>query len=317
MNLLITCGGTGGHIYPALAVAEQFEKSEVRFVGSTNRLEKDLIIRAGFEFQGISTSRKNPVKIKIGIIQSFWILLKNRPQVIFSTGGYVTFPVLAAGFVLRIPIVLQEQNLLPGKVNRFLGRMASKICIAYKDSMQYFSKPHRCLLTGNPLRQNLFPVQKQSSSKPVVLVMGGSLGAKAIDSAVEPLKVDSNYEWIHLNSQNYVHDMRTVYAKASVVVCRAGAMSLSELAVWGLPSILIPYPFAANDHQRFNAEFYAKAGAAVVVDQKDLNAEKVRQTLETLLKSPENLIGMSQKMQSLAYPDSAKKIADILRKHVK
>jgi UDP-N-acetylglucosamine--N-acetylmuramyl-(pentapeptide) pyrophosphoryl-undecaprenol N-acetylglucosamine transferase len=261
----------------------------------------------------VSASRKNLFRVTLGFCESLILLLKNRPQVVFSTGGYVTAPILLAAFVLRIPIVLQEQNLLPGKVNRLLGKMAYKICIAYKDSMQYFSKPQLCLLTGNPLRKSLFPVLKVPAAKPVILIMGGSLGARAIDEAVEPLKQDSRWEWIHLNSKNYIHDMRTVYAKASVAICRAGAMSLAELAAWGIPAILIPYPLAANDHQKLNAQFYVKAEAAVMLEQKDLNSEKLKQILEALLSSSEALPRMAQKMHSLDLGDSAKKIAGIIR----
>jgi UDP-N-acetylglucosamine--N-acetylmuramyl-(pentapeptide) pyrophosphoryl-undecaprenol N-acetylglucosamine transferase len=313
MKLLIACGGTGGHIYPALAVAEQFSAGEVSFVGSRDRLEKDLVTRAGFGFQSVSASRKNLLLVGLGVCESLILLLKNRPQVVFSTGGYVTAPVLMAAFVLKIPIVLQEQNLLPGKVNRFLGKMAHKICIAYKDSMKYFSKPQVCLLTGNPLRKSLFPVLKVPAAKPVILIMGGSLGARAIDEAVEPLKKDSRWEWIHLNSKHYVHDMRTVYAKASVAICRAGAMSLAELAAWGIPAILIPYPLAANDHQKLNAQFYVNAEAVVMLEQKDLSSEKLKQILEELLNSSERLQHMMKKMQGLDIGDSAKKIAGIIR----
>lgn len=314
MKLMIACGGTGGHIYPALAVAQEFEPGEICFVGSNQRLEQSLIERAGFQFEAITVSRKNPFLILKGVQQALSLIRKHRPGIIFSTGGYVSFPVVMAAVLLRKPIVLQEQNKIPGKVNRFLSRFAKKTLIAFKDSMDYFPKPHTTYLLGNPIRKELYPVEKKQHSVPTILIMGGSQGAQAIDESVKPLmEIHAQWKWIHLHSKNYVHQMNEVYAQADLVVSRAGALSLAEIALWQIPAVLIPYPYAADNHQNQNAKVYEKQGAAVVIDQKELTSQKLLEIIQKLIESPQKLSQMSQKMLLLSYPKSRENIANFLR----
>jgi UDP-N-acetylglucosamine--N-acetylmuramyl-(pentapeptide) pyrophosphoryl-undecaprenol N-acetylglucosamine transferase len=311
MKLLITCGGTGGHIYPAIAIAQKtinkFE--DIIFVGSQKRMEKDLVARENFKFFAISVSRKNPLVILYGFFQALILLIRYKPDRVLATGGYVTVPVIIAAALLRKKIFIQEQNRLPGKVNRFLSRFADTVFSGYPDNQKYFSKKAKFVFTGNPLREHLQNLSMPSQKSFHLLVMGGSLGAKAIDEWVLRNQGRFDFEYTHIHAGNYIHDMRPVYQKTSLILCRAGAMTLTEIAALGIPAILIPYPIAADDHQNINAEYFKLAGGAFVYAQNQLADSKVIEKILELKNNPENLKQMSLNMKKVGRTDSAEIIA--------
>jgi UDP-N-acetylglucosamine--N-acetylmuramyl-(pentapeptide) pyrophosphoryl-undecaprenol N-acetylglucosamine transferase len=215
---------------------------------------------------------------------------------------------MAATF-LRKKIFIQEQNRLPGKVNRFLSRFADTIFSGYPDNQKYFSKKAKFIFTGNPLRQHLQNL-KMPNQKPFhLLVMGGSLGAKAIDEWVLRNQSQFNFEYTHIHAGNYIHDMRPVYEKTSLILCRAGAMTLTEISALGIPAILIPYPLAADNHQKVNAQYFEAAGGAFVYEQGELAGDRVIQKILELKNNPQELSRMSLAIRKVGRTDSAEIIA--------
>lgn len=309
MKVLLSCGGTGGHIYPALAIAEKLQ--DCFFIGSS-RLEKELVPRAGFRFFEISTHKRNLLVILHGYFQALKIILKEKPQIILSTGGYVTIPVILAGVTLGKKIYIQEQNLLPGKVNRLLSIFAKKVFITYDGSRQYFPRKNT-VLTGNPIRKEIATVSydlEKVFTHQSVLFFGGSLSARSINEVVYAMlkKYTLAYEVTHLDGKNYCHSIAELYSKATLIVCRAGATSLAELAAIGIPAILIPYPFAADNHQELNARYFAKRGAAVMLLDKELNADTLYHNIENIINDKSKLKELSKNMKNLSHPEAADSI---------
>ncbi|GBR77471.1 UDP-diphospho-muramoylpentapeptide beta-N-acetylglucosaminyltransferase [Candidatus Termititenax dinenymphae] len=315
MKIAFSCGGTGGHIYPALAIAEKFVSAERSrstdcfFIGS-DRLEKTLVPKAGFKFFQIAASRRSVWPILRGFGQSLYIIWRQKPDIIIATGGYVTVPVILAAKLLGKKVYLQEQNILPGKVNRFLSLFAVKVFIAFAGASKYFPR-NKCVLTGNPVRKDLLnAIWSKKNTK--ILAFGGSLSAQSINNAVFALK-NKKYtdKLIHLNGKHYCHDMSEVYSRAKLCICRAGATTLSELAALGLPSILVPYPHAADNHQEFNARYFEKHGAGVVILDKDLSAASLEKTIAKI-DDPTTLEKMSKAAKALSISNAAEKIAEFI-----
>lgn len=308
MKLLICCGGTGGHIYPGIAVAKEWVKQgqEVFFIGG-NRLEKELVPKAGFVFYEIPVHRKNPLIVLAGIIAAWKLIRTHKPQRILTTGGYVSFPVLAAAILTHTPFYVQEQNILPGKVNRFVGLFARQVFIAFKGVEKYFFRKNT-VLTGNPIRPEIAIIKYNPEAKKI-LVFGGSLAAKRINEAVYPLAQAPAFadRLIHLDGTNYCYDMADVYKQACLVICRAGATSLAELAAIGMPAILIPYPYAADNHQEINARYFEVAGAAKVLLDKDCTTDNVRALINAV-----DCLAMAKAMKSLGMLNAAKTIYKLL-----
>jgi UDP-N-acetylglucosamine--N-acetylmuramyl-(pentapeptide) pyrophosphoryl-undecaprenol N-acetylglucosamine transferase len=309
MKVALSCGGTGGHIYPALAIAQELENCF--FIGGS-RLEKTLVPKSGFRFIEISTHAKNPLKILKGFRESMSILHREKPDCLIATGGYVTAPVIAAAFLLRLPIYIQEQNCIPGKVNRLAGLVAKKVFVAYTAAQKYFL-PGKTIVTGNPIRQEIAHLHLHPDRNKI-LVFGGSLSAKSINTAIEPLKSDPvlGSRIIHLDGKNYCHDMQTLYAQSCLVVCRAGATSLAELAALGLPAILIPYPHAAHNHQEINARHFSNEGAAKIILDRDLSSAVLQQAITEIISNQETLHTMAIQMKKLGKPDAAQTIKNLL-----
>lgn len=313
MKVCFSCGGTGGHIYPALALAEKLQSCF--FIGS-NRLEKELIPRQNYTFYEITSHKKNPLIILIGLFQALKILIREKPTLIISTGGYVTIPVLLAGIVLGKKIYIQEQNLLPGKVNRILSLFAKKVFITYPDSKKYFPKKNT-IVTGNPLRQEIlnlkYNLEKVIKDKSV-LVFGGSLAAQSINKTIYEIQKNSklNFKIIHLDGKNYCHNMADAYKQSTVIVCRAGATSLAEIAAIGIPAILIPYPHAADNHQELNAKYFEDEKAAQMILDRDLSANTLLVKIQELINNQELLKKMSENMQKLGNKNAASLIINEL-----
>jgi UDP-N-acetylglucosamine--N-acetylmuramyl-(pentapeptide) pyrophosphoryl-undecaprenol N-acetylglucosamine transferase len=309
MRIAIAAGGTGGHIYPGIAVAQEIKSKDpaavILFIGGREGLEKDLVPRAGFKIKLIwarALLRKLSYKAVsapfisvVGFFQALKVLHDFSPSILFSTGGYASLPVVLAAKVMGIPILLHEQNILPGAVNRFCSRFARKVFLTFDDSSRYMTGE----VVGNPVRQEVLSANRASArqelglrdNQKMILIMGGSQGARRINQAIWEAAAEipagtcvyhiigkRDYGRLTVKDSdsyhplNYVHTVAPLLAAADLVVSRAGATAMAEFLARHLPMVLVPFPYSAEDHQRLNARFVQKAGAAVVVEDADFNA---------------------------------------------
>lgn len=354
-KVLIAAGGTGGHVYPAIAIADalkaQNSQTEILFVGTKDHMEWKAVPKAGYEIVNVWISGfhrrltlKNlmfPIKLVTALSQSLNILRSFKPQVVISCGGYVAGPVGWVAGKRGIPVVIQEQNSFPGITNRMLAKVATKIFTAFKEADR-FLPASKTMITGNPTRSTLTKVEKEvglkafgfDASKPVLVVMGGSGGAKSINEAVkenldelhnkatlqilwqcgskyyEALAEEINEpDYPHLRLTSFIDSMPEAYAAADLIISRAGASSCSEFMLTGKPSVLIPSPNVAGDHQTQNAKAMADAGASELLKDSDaVNA--LPELVSRLITDQEKLKEMNKAALSLAKPDAAKQIAE-------
>lgn len=360
MKIVLCGGGTGGHVYPAIAIAEALHdlepSAELHFLGTAAGFEAQAVAKAGEQFHVISAGGivgKSVLKrlsglanAARGVWQSYSLLKRIKPNVVVGTGGFVMAPVMLAANWLKIPTVIQEQNSFPGVSTRKFARKARVVCLGIAGAEQHLAGAN-AKLTGNPLRKSLIDsaraVQEGAShhARPKVLVVGGSLGARSLNLAVaeslgELLQtVDVTWQYGRsgipsvvsqreietyanegrLQVAQFYDDMHIRYASADLVVCRAGAMTLAELALFGLPAILVPFPFAAHQHQVANARSVEAAGAATVLLDKDLNGESLLKTVCEFAESPQQRLAMSRKMRALARPEAAREVAQLALSH--
>lgn len=347
MKYLFTGGGTGGHIFPALAIAHRARQidadAQILFVGTEYGIESRVVEPQGFPlevvdfsgFAGQSFLRKVVVlgKLVMATRQALRILARFQPDVVLGVGGYASLPILVAAALRRIPVVLHEQNALPGLANRLAAHWAGRICISMVQGSQGFgNKP--VVLTGNPVRQELFNCRPWNGSVPQLLVFGGSQGAAAINEAMMaamPRVVEQfpAVKIIHQTGRNqmadvitgyndhgcdqvevvdFIEDMPTAYAHSQLVICRSGATTVAELAACGRAAILIPFPQAAADHQTCNARAMVDEHAALLLPQHELGGERLAQAIIDLLHQPDQLQEMGQNARRL----SAKGAADLI-----
>lgn len=349
-------GGTGGHLFPAVAIAERLvEKSNVDFVfvGTKNKIEARIVPQLGYKFRTIwigGFSRKFrmsnfllPLKVVVSVFQSLKLLLEFKPQVVVGTGGYVSGPVCAAAVMTRTPIVLQEHNSYPGVMTRMFAPFAREVHIAFNSSKKYFRKNSNLFVTGSPVRKmrrvdrvEALKFFELAPERKTLFVTGGSLGARELNSAVlevvdELMKRNYQIIWqtgsvdyervkesIENKSRNimvaeFVDRMEFAYSAADVAVCRGGATTVAELIYFNLPALIIPYPYAAANHQVENAHALVESGAAVMVLESEAKAKFMGELL-SLLDEPGQLSSMSEKMKSLQHQDAAGVIADSVLK---
>lgn len=358
MRILLAGGGTGGHVYPAIAIADALKDlvpdAVIAFAGTKDRIEWEAVPKAGYDIHPITVSGlqrslsleslkrniKFPFKLAAGLIQS-WRLVKGfDPDVVVGTGGYVSGPVLRMATLQGKPIVLQEQNAYAGVTNKLLGQKAKRIHVAFEEAKNYFPAD-KCVLSGNPTRKILQNPDRVTARKhwdlpenaTVLLMFGGSLGSpvlnKAMQRAYDALLNDENLyliwqtgkQWYErllaevpthprLRLLKYLDRMELAYAASDLVVCRAGAISCSELMVTGSPALLIPSPHVAEDHQTKNARAMEKAGAAQVLSEADLQTEYgFLATIQRLLETPADRNQMRLATLQLAKPNAAHDIA--------
>lgn len=344
-RVLVTTGGTGGHIFPALAVAGALTAAhpglEVLFVGGQGP-EGRLARQAGLAFKALPVrgvlgrgwrAVAAVFRMAVGLMQALWIVKAFKPQVVAGFGGYAGFcPVLAAK-VLGVPAAVHEQNSVPGAANRILARLADRVLVTYPDKTGAFPKS-KVVLTGNPIRLEIAGLAKTASSRVVpkkVLVLGGSQGARAVNRAVAqswPLLAAANVELWHqagaadyetvaaayagqkgVRVEAFITDMAQAYGWADLVIARAGASTLAEIAAVGLPSVLIPFPQATHDHQSVNASYLAEAGAAVVAAERDVEPAGLARLVLDILGDEARLASMGRAAKGLARPDAAAAIA--------
>ncbi len=350
-RILFAAGGTGGHVYPAVAIADEIRRlnprTSVSFAGTRDHMEWDAVPRAGYEIAPITAAgfqRKNwirnldtPLKAMRGYVQSLSLVKAFDPDVAVGTGGYVAGPVLAAAATLGRKIVVQEQNAYPGVTNRITGRWADEIHLAFPEAASYFRR-ERCHLTGNPTRSSLRGADREEGRRffdvPVnadlIFVFGGSLGSLAFNrilTRVSHRLVPKNRYLIWQTGPRYYdrvreavgeHDrmrllpyvdrMDLAYAASDLVVARSGAITCSELLITATPSLLIPSPNVAEDHQTRNAESLVGAGAAVMLKEDEMEAALVDRT-SALLDDAVALQSMREAAAGLARPDAASDIA--------
>jgi UDP-N-acetylglucosamine--N-acetylmuramyl-(pentapeptide) pyrophosphoryl-undecaprenol N-acetylglucosamine transferase len=346
MRVLIAAGGTGGHIYPGIAVAEEImgrdPESVVRFVGTAHGLETRLVPRAGFQLSIIESSGLKNVSLAAklrglmtlpkSIFAARRVIREFRPDVVAGAGGYVSGPVLLAAWSQHLPTLVMDSNALPGWTNRMAARFVDQAAVSFQEALPYFRG--KGVLTGNPVRSEFFeiPAKQRDGAHFSLLVFGGSQGARAInDAMIEALpglagnknglsvthqtgpadheKVRSGYAAAGWQDQAevkpYIDDMVNEFAKADLIICRAGATTSAELVAAGKAAIMIPFPLAADDHQRKNAEALQAAGAARMILQKDLNGRRLADEIGSLLGAPERIDAMEAASRKLARRDAA------------
>lgn len=354
-RIIISTGGTGGHIFPALAVAHELQKHphmEVVFVGARNGKEEILAKKAGLTFygldvQGVKGKGLRGIKAAFQMIQALKqsrnILQKVDADAVIGFGGYASFPTVLAAKFCRIPSLIHEQNVIPGTANKILSHFVQKICLSFPDSYKSFN-PHKTVVTGNPIREEISAISPQDSldykakhPEKHLFVMGGSLGAKAINSVVVELLHtlrDSSigithqcgeqdyarmyeaykshgfsHEQINTMLFPFIENMAEAYIKADLVLCRAGATSLTELTAVGKPSLLIPFPHAIHDHQTLNAKAMEAEGAAIHIPEYRLKNLDMPKIILELLSNKEKLTHMAEANLSLANLLATKNVA--------
>ncbi|NOX21009.1 MAG: undecaprenyldiphospho-muramoylpentapeptide beta-N-acetylglucosaminyltransferase [Nitrospirae bacterium] len=358
MRVVIAGGGTGGHLFPGLALADELVKRdpsvEILFIGTDRGIEARVVPREGYNIRFVSgaalVGKSLSGKLKAlfsfikGLRESYRILKETEPQIVVGTGGYVSVAPVVAAWLQSIPVLIMEQNTVPGKANRFLARMANAICITYQESMAFFPRD-KVHLTGNPVRDRVTKGSPEAARRLfslkedlfTVLVFGGSRGASSINRAmVEALPYltgikeevqflhqtgESDYRFVRGAYQDmgfkgtvtpFIYQMPEAYAVADLVISRAGATALAEICVTGKPSILVPYPYAAEDHQRANAEKLMQMGAAVMILDKELNGKRLSEEILRLFNDPQKREEMKRKALGFGRPEAARKIADIV-----
>ncbi len=361
-KIIISGGGTGGHIFPALAIAnalkEDFGAENILFVGALGKMEMEKVPEAGYKIEGLRISGINrkmplanfklPFLILGAVCKSLRIIKKFKPSAVVGVGGFASGPILIAAVLTRKPILIQEQNAFAGITNQKIAKYASKICVAYEGMDKFFPK-EKIVVTGNPVRQSIEFSQitkDEARSKlritapKVILIFGGSLGARSINGVVlrnlnyfinEKIQIiwqtgKSDYKKISSIIENldkkyilctdFISDMALVYAAADLVICRAGALAVAELCISGKPSVLVPFPFAAEDHQNYNARVLEKAGAAVVIQDKELSDRFLNEVKE-IIHNDEKLKKMGEAASKLAVRNSAEKIKQELMSIIK
>ncbi|HEX4308549.1 MAG TPA: undecaprenyldiphospho-muramoylpentapeptide beta-N-acetylglucosaminyltransferase [Acidobacteriaceae bacterium] len=345
--ILIAGGGTGGHIIPALAIADELKAqygAEILFVGTARGLESRLVPAAGYRLELIRVGQLNRVSLAtrlrtlidlpMGLLQCVRLLRTFRPAVVIGVGGYASGPVMGAAILLRIPTLAFEPNAIPGLANRLVGNWVKAAAVNFEPAARYFRNAH---LTGIPVRAEFFHLAPRPKAPPHLLVFGGSQGARALNglmpkivasllASVPGLTVLHQAGARHAEATlaayqasgappdrwqvaPFLDDMPRRFEAADLVLARSGASTVAELAAAGKPAVLIPLPTAADDHQRRNAEVMAQAGAARVLLEADLTDALLEGTLSDLLTQPEKLRAMAENAKDLAHPDAAQKIA--------
>ena len=350
MRIVIAGGGTGGHIFPAISIAEEIMKwsddNEVLFVGTNNGMEKDLIPSLGFNLEiinsrgiigkGFMYKIKSMISALNGIFSSFSILRSFQPDLVLGVGGYVSGPTVLSAYLSFIPTAICEQNTVPGVTNRILSKFTRKIFVTFKDSKDYFPEK-KVVVTGNPLRSRLIEkslIKEEKKPGFNVFIMGGSQGATKLNilipGALAELKkkdlkvvhqtgrnnmeeVTDRYKELGLNAEvhTFIDDIAEYYRNSDLIISRSGAGAISEITAFGKASLLIPYPHAAHNHQYLNARFMENAGASVVIKEEDITEQYLTGNIQEILRD-NRLTAMSEASRKLAKPDAAKEIVEQL-----
>jgi len=349
-SIIIAAGGTGGHVFPGIAVAEEIRRLApdvgISFAGTSRGLESSIVPKHGWSLRlfgsqsikdkGGAAKALAILRLPFSVMHAIAMLISDRPSLVVSIGGYAAGPLILAAWVLRVPVALVEPNAIAGMTNRKLGRLAKKVFVAFEEVKDYFPKG-RAVLTGAPIRAEVLEGgRKAESSTHTLFVFGGSQGAMTLNRAMtaaagrlgtmkgrlrvihqtgksaDPADVASAYRGagVEADVMAFCDRIWECYREADLVVARSGANTVAELAALGLPSILVPYPFAADDHQSANAMALVRAGGARMMDDKECDGEHMAREVSNLLGDAEELRAMGDKARSMGRPDAAKRIAE-------
>lgn len=367
MNIVFTCGGTAGHINPAIAVANEIMQrhpdANILFIGATGHMEEKLVPQAGYAikaFPASGMSRKlsfSGIKKNVGAVKNVMsavsgckkIFKEFKPDVIVGTGGYASYPALKAGKAMKIPICVHEANAMPGLTTKMAAKFADRVLVCFEESVKHYKHPERATVVGMPVRQEFIYGEKEAARKalglderPLVLSTFGSQGAKMMNLAMADfmkLEQDNGFPYQHIHGvgsfgwgwmpdklkevgvdlenangldlREYIYDMPTCMAAADVIISRAGASSLNEIAATGTPCILIPSPNVTDNHQEKNARAIERQGGAVVILEKDCTAQLLYDTVAQLLSDEERYNAMSTALKASVMIDSARRICQI------
>lgn len=349
LSVVMAGGGTGGHVIPALAVAEELRRCGHRpfFIGTQRGYEARLVPQAGFPIEWIETGAFNRVGLMqrlrtlwllpLGVIRVFRIFSERRPDAVFSMGGYVAVPVTIAAWLKRIPMVLMEPNAFPGMANRYLSKVARRALINFRETAAYFPAGIS-EVTGVPVREAFFQIPAKDSGSFTLLITGGSQGSKTLNEAMLASwrlfasHMPGRVRFLHQSGRTaearlheefaasgldgevtaFITDMPSAFAAADLVLCRAGASTVSELGAAGKPAILVPFPYAADNHQLMNAEAFARTGAGIVITDSELDGPRVFKEVSALANDPGRLREMSEAARSFGKPGAARRAVEIL-----
>jgi UDP-N-acetylglucosamine--N-acetylmuramyl-(pentapeptide) pyrophosphoryl-undecaprenol N-acetylglucosamine transferase len=369
MRVILSGGGTGGHIYPAVSIAKeilkQYQDAEILFIGTERGLESSIVPKEGVELLTIKVrgfQRKLSVENVLAVKESFVSLFKVskiirdfKPDMVIGTGGYVCGSVLLAAALMNVPTLIHEQNAFPGVTNKILARLVDIIALNFAEAKKYLPKSNKVIVTGNPIRGNILSISKDeglkefgfSSELPIVFVVGGSRGAKRLNESVmliaKQCVLKKNFQMLHMTGETqyedmidkyksedidvhgkylkvmpYLYNMPHALAASDIIISRCGASTLSEITALGKPSILIPYPYATDNHQEYNARALEKNGAAIVILERDLNGDILYNEVSDMLNKPEKTNQMSKKSKELGRADAAyvivKAAAELVRR---
>lgn len=362
MKAIITGGGTGGHIYPALAIAEELKNRgwEIIYLGSDHRMEAEIVPQVGYDFKALSL-RPFPRSFSLKIFSSlynnfkaffkaFTLIRKSEADLVIGTGGFVAGPVVLAAFFLRKKTLIHEQNAYPGITNKLLAKVVDKVCLNFKESAEYLkiSSQDKIEITGNPVRPSIINVDRELAYKKLslskdlktILITGGSLGAEVINKnliKVYQYAVENKVQLLHLTGRknydkvikrlndnninpdnpllsiiSYLNEMEYALAAADLIIARAGATGLAEITSCGIPSILIPFAAAAENHQLFNAKTLVNNNAALLIEESDLNEEILLDKVKVILEDELKLKSMADAAISMSQKDSLAKIIKVI-----
>lgn len=355
MRVVIAAGGTGGHIYPALAIINKIKEkdktSEFLYIGTTDRMEKDLIPKLGINFVGIEMkglNRKNIFsnfsvlnKFRLAIKKATIEIKKFNPDIVIGAGGYITAPVLYAAKKLKIKTLIHEQNSIPGVSNKFISRFADKICVSLPNSLQLFPKK-KVVYTGNPRSEEIIKVDKilkssigfDNNKKLVVIVMG-SLGSTTMTTKIKeliPEFTNKNYQVLIITGKTYFEEYQdlnlpknikilpfmdnliNLLKDSDLIISRAGASTIAEITAIGLPAILVPSPYVTNNHQYKNAKELENRGACKIVTESEFSKEKIINEIDKLFDDKDSYDSMSKNSKKLGIDNSSSRIYDEIRK---
>lgn len=354
-RIILTTGGTGGHIFPALAVAEKIRHTspdtKMLFVGSLYGAERELAGKAGIDFEGLSVrgikgrglkSIWAVMKMLVAVCSALSVLWRFKPQIVIGFGGYASFAPMLAARILGIPVILHEQNAIAGSSNRIMSYLAKQVCVSLP-STKGFPHAEKCVLTGNPVRETIVAagsVQRNWGARRL-LVLGGSQGAHALNAylpKILPKLREQGIEILHQTGprdlqatrnsyvecgyaptcvREFISDMAEAYSWATLVVCRAGASTVAELCAAGLPAVFVPFPGAIHDHQTHNARVMENAGAARIIPESRLEAELSGEYVAELISDSDRLERMGKAAHRSSQRDAAAKLVDIAKNWAK
>lgn len=374
MNLIFTCGGTAGHINPAIAVAnlmrERYPQSKILFIGAQGHMEEKLVPQAGFELQTVKVSglvrgknlaaiKKNGAAVKEvldAVAQCKKLYRQFQPDLVFGTGCYASFPALTAAESMGIPTVIHESNAVPGLTNKLAARKASRILVAFDESVKNYSDTSKVEVVGMPIRREFIYTDKTAArqelgadDRPLVVSAFGSLGAKVMNEEIAdlfPMEQEKGFPFQHIHAtggfgwewmpklvekkgvalenvgesiemREYIYNMPTVMEAADLIISRAGASTCNEIAACGIPCILIPSPNVTNNHQEKNARVLEARQGAVVILEKDCTPQKLYDTIMELLNDPERREQMGRNLREMVRLDSTERICDIIEELVR